>query len=139
MGERAMIVAEHVGKDKRGAVEPWQAAQGGEIRLEHEIAVALVPARDRVARHRLHVDVVREQIIARVRLFVRALDEVLRVKPLADQTALHVDHGDNYGVDRARFHGPLEVLEAEIGGHARPLPYMPPPPPPPPPALPLVS
>src|SRR5690242_14547108 len=131
MPQLAAIVAEHVGEDERGAVEPWQAAQGGEIRLEHEIAIACVPARDRVARYRLHIDVVRQQIIARVRLLVGALDEVLRMESLADQAALHVDHGNDYGVDRAGFHGPLEVLEAEIAGHARPPPYMPPPPPPP--------
>ena len=96
-----MMMVEHVGEHQRGAVEPRQAAQGRHVGLHDEVAVALLPARRRVARHRLHVDVVGKQVVAAVRLFVRAVDEKFRLEALADEAALHVDHGDDHGVDRA--------------------------------------
>ena len=68
------------------------APQGRHIGLEHEIAIALVPADRLVARYRLHLDVVAEEIIAAMRLFIGAVGEILRVEPLADEPSLHVDH-----------------------------------------------
>ena len=115
-----VMVVEHVGQHQRGAFEPRQRAQGGEVGLQDEIAVALVPARGRVARHRLHVDVVGEQIVAAVRLLVRAVDEILGLEALADEAALHVDHGDEHGVDGAGGDGLLQLVEPEIAGHAEP-------------------
>src|SRR5262249_21224783 len=44
---------------------------------------------------------------------------MLRVKALADEAALHVDHRDDHGVDGAGLHRPLEVFEPEIAGHAQ--------------------
>src|SRR5690349_22149603 len=47
------------------------AAQGRQVGLHHEVAIALVPTRRRVTRHGLHVDVVGKQIVAAVRLLDR--------------------------------------------------------------------
>ena len=114
-----MVMVEHVGEHQRGALEPRQAAQGRHVGLHDEIAVALLPARRRVAGHRLHVDVVGEQVVAAVRLLVRAVDEKFRLEALADEAALHVDHGDDHGVDRAGRDGFLQVIERQITRHAR--------------------
>ena len=67
----------------------------------HEVAVALLPVGGGVAGHRLHVDVVGEQIVAAMRLLVRAFEEILGLHALADETALHVGEGDDDRVDLA--------------------------------------
>ena len=115
-----VVVVEHVGQHQRGAFEPRQLAQRGEVGLQDEIAVALVPARRRVARHRLHVDVVGEQVVAGVRLGVRAVDEILGLEALADEAALHVDHGHQHGIDGAGRDLRLQLVEPEIAGHVEP-------------------
>ena len=75
----------------------------------HEVAVALLPVRDRVAGHRLHVDVVGEQIVAAMRLLVRAFEEVVGLHALADEPALHVGEGDDDRVDLAGARPPPQV------------------------------
>ena len=115
-----LVVVEHVAQHQRRAFEPGHLAQRGEVRLEDEIAVALVPARRRVARHRLHVDVVGQQVVAAVRLLVRAVDEILGLEALADQPPLHVDHRHQHRVDAAGLHRRLELVEPEIAGHRTP-------------------
>ena len=71
-----------------------------------EVAVAALPARDLVARDRVHLHVEREEVVA-------ALDLVLRppissqknsaVEPLSHEPALHVGERDDDRVDRARL------------------------------------
>ena len=116
-----VVMVEHVGQHQRRAFEPGQRPQRRQVGLQDEIAVALVPARRRVARHRLHVDVVGEQVVAAVRLLVGAVDEVLGLEALADQPALHVDHGDQHGIDAAGLDRGFQLVEPEIAGHALPL------------------
>ena len=96
-----MVVVEHVAEHQRGAFEPGHAPQRREVGLHDEVAIALVPARRRVARHRLHVDVVGEQVVAAVRLLMRAVEEELGLEALADQPALHVGNAATHGVDGA--------------------------------------
>ena len=112
-----LMVIEHVGQHQRGAVEPRQAAQRRHVGFHDEVAVAFLPARRRVAGHRLHVDVVCEQIIAAVRLLMRTVAEEFRLEALADQAPLHVHHGNNHGVDRAGGDGFLQVAETQIARH----------------------
>ena len=71
---------------------------------EREVAVALLPARDLVARDRLHLHVEREQVVAALDrvLGLDLLDEELAVEPLSEQPALHVGEGDDDRVDRRR-------------------------------------
>ena len=51
-----------------------------------------------------------------MRLLVRAVDEKLGLEALADEAALHVDHGDDHGVDRAGRDGLLQVSEDRLPG-----------------------
>ncbi len=110
-----MVVIEHVAQHQGRAFQPGHAPQGGHVRLEHEIAVALAPTGRGVTGHRLHVDVVGQQVIAAVGFFVAAVDEELDLEALADQSALHVDHADQHGVDFAGGSGALECIKAEEG------------------------
>ena len=112
-----MVMVEDVGDDERRILEPRNSPQRRQVRLHDEIAVALVPARRLVAGHRLHIDVVGQQIVAAVRLLVGAFHEVFGLEPLADQPALHVDHGDEHGIDGARADCCLQLREGEVACH----------------------
>jgi hypothetical protein len=87
-----MVVILHVAEHQRGTRQPRQTAQRGHVRLEHEVAVALLPARGLVAGHRFHIDV--GPRADNRRLWVSSwppFDEELAVEPLAHEPALHVD------------------------------------------------
>jgi len=112
-----VVVVEHVGQHQRGALEPGRLAQARQVRLQDEVAIPLVPARGRISRHRLHVDVVGEQIVAGVRLRVRAIDEIAGFEALTDQSALHVDHRHEHCVDGAGLHRRVELIEAQVASH----------------------
>ena len=102
---------------QRGALQPGNAPQGGKVRLHDEVAVALVPARRLVAGHRLHIDVVGQQVVAAVRLLVGAVREEFRLEALADQAALHVHHGHQHGVDGAGADRALQLRHGEVACH----------------------
>ena len=116
-----MVVIEHVAEHQGRALKPGDPAQGREVRLEHEVAVALLPVGQGVAGHRLHVDVVGQQVVAAVGLAVGLLGEVLRLEALADQAAEHVDHADQHGVDLAAGDGLLQFVEGDVARHGAPL------------------
>ena len=73
-----MMVVEDVAEDQRGPRQPRDAPERRQVGLHDEVAVALFPVGDGVARHRLHVDVVGEQVVAAVRLLVGAVEENTR-------------------------------------------------------------
>ena len=108
----------HVAEDERGRLEPGDTAERVEVRLELEIAVALLPARDLVARDRLHLHVEREQVVAALDLVPGAdlLDEVLAVEPFSHQATLHVGEGDDDRVDRPRLDLSRQLVQAQHGG-----------------------
>ncbi len=97
------VVPEDVAEDESGRLEPWDPAQRREIRLHREVAVATLPARDLVARGRVHLHVECEEVVASLDRVPRVhlVDEELRVEPLAHEAALHVGERDNDRVDRA--------------------------------------
>ena len=109
---------EDVAEDERGRLEPRNPAQRREIRLHREVAVATLPARDLVARDRVHLHVEREQVVAALdRMLVRHLvAEELRVKALSHEPALHVGERDDDRVDRAGLDLGLQLVERQ---HAR--------------------
>ena len=91
---------------------PRNRPQGREGGGEEEVAVPLLPRRERVARRGVHVDVDREQVVARLRAMRDdVVDEVLSVEALALQTAVHVDDREHDGVDRARRNGTPQVVD----------------------------
>ena len=107
------VVVEHVAQHQRRAREPRRAAQRLHVGLQHEVAIALLPARRLVARHRFHLDVDAEEIVAAMRLLMAAVDEILGVEALADEAALQVDHGGHHRVDGAGLHLGLQLFECQ--------------------------
>ena len=107
-------VAEH----ERRPLEPRDPPQRREIGAHVEVPVALLPARDRITRDRVHLHLEREQVVAPLDPVPRVhlLEEELRVQPLAHQAALHVREGDDDGVDGAAPDVRPQLLDAQ---HAR--------------------
>ena len=116
---RGVVMIEHVAQHERRRRQPGNAPERRQVRLHREIAVALLPIGDRVARHRLHVDVVGEEIVAAVGLLIGAVEEILDVETLADQTSLHVGHAGDDGVDLAAIGGNAQLFQCQSAGHAR--------------------
>ena len=73
-----MVMVEDVAQHQCGLFQPRHVAQRRDIRLHDEIAIALGPACRLVAGHRLHIDVVGEQIVAAMGLVMRRFDEIAR-------------------------------------------------------------
>ena len=96
-----VVVVQDIGQNQGGAVQPRHRPQGRQIRGDHEIAVAALPIGGGVARHRLHVNVIGQQIIAAMRLAVGGIENEFGLVTLADQAAVHIGEGDLNGVDGA--------------------------------------
>ena len=105
------VMVEHVAQHQRRCRQPRNPPERREIGLHDEIAIALFPVGGRVSRHRLHVDVVGEQIVAAVRLLVGAFEEILGLQALADQPALHIGKADHDRVDLPARDGILQLVE----------------------------
>ena len=91
---------------------PRDLAQRVHVRLEHEVAVAALPARHRVAVDRVHVHVDREQVVAALGVVLRDLvQEVPRGEALALKAPLHVRDAEEHRVDRSVVNGLAEVSE----------------------------
>ena len=107
------VVVKHVAQHQCSTGQPRRAAQRCHVGLQHEVAIALFPAGRLVAGHRLHLDVDAEQIVAAMRLLIAAVGEELGVEALADETALQVDHGGDYRVNRSGLHLCLQLFECQ--------------------------
>jgi hypothetical protein len=82
---------------------PGDRSQGRHVGGKLEVAVAAGPRRHRVALHRVHVHVDREQVVAALGAVLGHLvEEVARGQSLALEAALHVRQGEQDGVDPAR-------------------------------------
>jgi hypothetical protein len=78
--------------------------------------VAPLPARHRVALDRVHVDVDREQVVARLGSVLRdSGEEVLRCEALAHEAPLHVGQAQQHRVHRAVLRRAAELLERHGG------------------------
>jgi hypothetical protein len=111
------VMVDDIADDEGGARQPGHAAQGLEIGLQHEVAVAARPGGGLVAGHRLDLHVDGQQIVAGVGLLHAALQEEMPGVALAHQPPLHVDHADEDGIDLAGFDQAFQRVEVEIGGH----------------------
>ena len=89
-------VAQHDG----GTLGPGGPPERGQVGHEVDVAVALVPAREREAGDRSHLHVDGEEVVARVCALAYGLDEEAGVEPLADQAPVMVGEGNHHGVDR---------------------------------------
>ena len=72
------------------------------VRREIEVAVPALPRGDLVARHRVHLHVEREQVVAALGAVpvLDLLEEEVPVQPLAEQPSLHVGERHDHRVDR---------------------------------------
>ena len=105
-----------VAEDERRALEPRDPPERRHVGRDREVAVALLPARDLVARDRVHLHLEREQVVAALDGVpgVHLLDEELGMEALAEQASLHVGERDDDRVDLA---GGDEILELGVGQH----------------------
>ncbi len=94
-------MVERIGDHQRRALEPGAFHQRGEIGLDDEIAIALLPIGRRIAGHRFHVDIVGEQVIAAMGFIHGGLEKEGGEEALADQPPLHVGKGHEHGIDPA--------------------------------------
>ena len=86
-----------------------------EVGLHHEVAVAALPRRHRVAVDGVHLDVDGEQVVARLGVVLEhLLDEVVADEALALEAALHVGEDEQDRVDGAVADRAAEL----IGVHA---------------------
>ena len=106
---------DHVAQDEGGPFEPGDAPQGAEVGAHAEVAVALVPARDRVTRDRIHFHVQSEQVVAAFDSVLGdvLVDEVLGMNALAHQPSLHVRERDDDGVDRPGIDVRSELVQRQ--------------------------
>ena len=104
-----------VAENERGRLEPRDPPQRRQVGPNVEVAVALLPARERVARHGIHLHLEREQVVAALDPVPRVhlVEEELAVQALPEQPALHVREGDDDRVDRPALHVRPQLLEAQ--------------------------
>ena len=113
--DRTAVVPRDVREHERRPLEPRDPPEGREVRHEVEVAVAALPARDRVPGLRVHLHVQAEEVVAALDGVapVVLVEEEPRVEPLPHQPPLHVGerHGDR--VDRAVADGGTQLVEAQ--------------------------
>ncbi len=90
-----------IAEDERRAGQPGDPSQRGEVGANAEVAVAAIPGGNLEARHRLHLHIHRQQIIADVHLVDDVVEKEMPGHPLANQAALHISHAHEHGVDLA--------------------------------------
>ncbi len=89
-----------VGRDECRARQPRHQAQGVDVRHHRHVAVAPLPAGDRVSAHGVHLDIDGEQVVAALGAVLgELLQEETSGCALADEAPLHVGEGDDDGVD----------------------------------------
>ncbi len=111
------VMVEHIAKDEGRAFLPGNAAERLHVGLQREVTVAALPGGRLVARHRLHIDVKRQQIIAGMRLLMGAVAEEGRVKALAREPPLEIGEAGDDGVDLAGFGDGFQLVEGQHAGH----------------------
>ena len=118
LDHRAAAHVLEVRHDERRGGLPRDAAEGGHVGAQHEVAVALVPARHRVAVDRVHIDVDREQVVAHLGAVPCDLVEPEPARDaLADEAPLGVGEGDDHRVDLVLRDRVGELVHRQISGH----------------------
>ena len=108
------LLALHVAEHEGGLVEPARDAQRRQVGHQVDVAVAELPVGELVARHRLHLHVDGEQVVAGVAAVRRDLvEEHLGVEALAHQAAVVVGEAGEHGLDLALRHHALQLLQRQ--------------------------
>src|SRR5438874_985159 len=113
--DRCSVVPVHVALHHHCRLVPRDAAQGRKVGGEGKVAVAALPARDRVPGHGIHLHLEREQVVAAFPAVPGCLfgEEELRVEPLAHEAALQVGEAGDHRVDGARGDVFPQLLERQ--------------------------
>ena len=101
--DRRPVVPLDVALHHHRRLVPGDPAQRREVGPQAEVAVAPLPACDRVPRHRIHLHFEREQVVAALAAVAGLVlgEEELGIEPLPHQPALHVGEAGDDRVDRA--------------------------------------
>ena len=92
----------HIGETQRRAFKPRHRPQRRQIGLEHEVAVARLPAGQGEARDRGHLHIDREQVVAGLgSVRGNLIDKGLGIETLTLQATLHIGHRQHHGIDLA--------------------------------------
>ena len=117
---RAGVLAHRVAQDERRPFLPRGDPEAPEIGDGEQVAVALLPARERIARSGIHLHVAGEQVVAEVHAVGHDLiHEKARLDALADETPVEVRKRGDDGVDRALRYLALQALEIEHAARRR--------------------
>lgn len=115
-GHRGAVGPGEVGGDHRGALVPRDAAQGVQVGIHGEVAVAGLPGGHGVAVDGVHVGVDGEQVVAALGAVVEDLvEEEAGREPLALEAALHVGEGQDDSVDLAARDEGVQLLDGKRG------------------------
>ena len=95
------VVIQQIAQHQRGAGQPRHQPQGGHVRAQHIVAIALFPAGGFIAGNGVHLHIDGEEIVAAMGFFMSAIAEKGGVKAFAHQAALHVDAGHEDSVNLA--------------------------------------
>jgi hypothetical protein len=117
MGQQPAVVVADVAQHQGRALQPGGAAQARRVGLDGEVAVALVPGRRLVTRHRLHLHVHGQEVVAGVGLLDHAVQEEMAGHPLAQEAALHVGKAHHHGVYLTRVDQFPERREIQVSTH----------------------
>jgi len=99
------LFALDVARDEGRLLQPARHAQGRHVGHHVEVAVAELPVGEGVTRHRLHLHVDGEEVIAGMAARLGdLLHEHLGVEALAHQPAVVVGEARDHGFDLARSH-----------------------------------
>ncbi len=104
------VMVHHVAEYERGTLQPRRMAHRGQVWLHHEIAISFLPTGRSIPRDRLHIDVIGEEIVTRVGLFVRHIDKEPGLKSFTDEPSEHVRKTDQHGVNSARLDSGLQLV-----------------------------
>ena len=113
---RAVLPLE-VGHQVDGGLVPRDRAKRVQVRLHHEVPVAVRPGGHLVAVHGVHVHVHGEQVVAALRhVLGHLVEEVGGRQPLALEAALHVGDGEQHRVDGALLDRLRQLVELHRAG-----------------------
>ena len=106
-----------VAVDEGGAFLPTEAAEGGHVGDEVEVAVAEFPVGELVAGDGVHFGVGGEQVVAGVGAVAGdVVEEEPGVEALAHEAAVVIGEGGDDGVDVTGFGEAFEISWCEMGG-----------------------
>lgn len=112
---RAVVPGE-VGDEHGRACVPGHAAQGAEVGVHGEVAVAPVPGGHGVSVDRVHLGVDGEEVVAALGAVVQDLvEEEACGEPLALEAPLHVGERQDDSVDLTTRDEGMQLLDAERG------------------------